>query len=114
VPALAPRRLAASEPATGPPAATLRDLLDRPAVPPAAIATFHRRGRRHHPAPILAAVFAIRGPCLYADLTADEPLALDLVAGRSHDLAVTGGGPVRLGLRLADPALAPGARSPAC
>lgn len=90
---------------------TLRDLLDRPAVAPAARASFTTAAVVDTRAPALSATFAIRGPCLYADLDADEPLALDLAAGPAHDLAITGGGPVRLGLRLAeiDPALAPGA-----
>jgi hypothetical protein len=86
----------------------LRDLLDRPAIPPAAIATFVTAAADDTTPPILAAVFTARGPCVYADLTAAEPLALDLVAGDVHDLAVTGGGPVRLAVRLADLDVAPG------
>ncbi len=89
---------------------TLRDLLDRPAIATAVPASFTTAAVVDTRAPALTATFAIRGPCLYAELTADEPLALDLAAGPAHDLAITGGGPVRLGLRLADlDTLAPGA-----
>lgn len=95
------------EPAGG----TLRDLLDRPAITPGTPARFTTAAAVDTAPPALTATFAVRGPCLYADLTAAEPLALDLAAGLAHDLAVTGGGPVRLAVRLADvdPDLAPGA-----
>jgi len=90
---------------------TLRDLLDRPAIVAAAPARFTTAAAVDTTSPALTATFTVRGPCLYAELEAAEPLALDLAAGSAHDLAITGGGPVRLGLRLAeiDPALAPGA-----
>ena len=86
----------------------LRDLLDRPAIPPSSPATFVTAAAADTTPPVLTAAFTVRGPCLYADLTADEPLALDLAARDVHDLAVTAGGPVRLAVRLADLAAAPG------
>jgi len=90
---------------------TLRDLLDRPAITTAVPASFTTAAVVDTTPPALTATLFVRGPCLYAELTAGEPLALDLAAGPAHDLAITGGGPVRLGLRLAevDPDLAPGA-----
>lgn len=98
------------EPAGG----SLRDLLGRPALAGSALGDAAPRGFTTAAAPdttppIVTAELSVRGPCLYADLVADEPLALDLTVDDHHDLAITGGGAVRLALHLADLAANPGA-----
>lgn len=80
----------------------LRDLLDQPAVPGAAREFFTTAAGLDDTPPMLAATFTVRGPCLYAELVAAEPLALDLTVAQARDLAVTAGGPVVLGVRLDD------------
>lgn len=92
-----PLRAGASYRAAG---GSLRDLLGAPAVPAAAATGFTTAAAADERPPDLAPTFAVRGPCLYAALDADEPLALELSVGAATDLAVTGGGPVTLGLRL--------------
>ncbi|MBL9106880.1 MAG: hypothetical protein JNL82_38585 [Myxococcales bacterium] len=81
---------------------SLRDLLGQAAVPGAAAMRFTTAAVADTAAPDPRADLAIRGPCLYADLVAAEPLALELRVGQARDLAVTGGGAVSLGVRLAD------------
>lgn len=83
---------------------TLRDMLGRPAVPPAALTWFQAAGEPDLAAPALAdAELRAVGPCLHASFTASEPVQATLtLAGRS-DAAAGGPGPVHLALRLAGP-----------
>lgn len=80
---------------------TLRDLLGRPAVPPAALTWFQAAADPDLVAPSLAdASLRALGPCVYASFTADEPVEARLTVGGAVDVATTVAGPVRLALRL--------------
>jgi len=89
---------------------SLRDLLGRAAVPPAAATSFLTAGEADRAAPELGdAALRALGPCVYASFHASEPVQARLMIAGQVDEAVGGPGPVTLALRLDALAAAPGA-----
>ncbi len=79
---------------------TLRDRLWQAAVEPAEVSWFRTAAAPDTTAPHIAdAVLMASGPCLYARLTAEEPLELSLHNADGSDAAVAGPGVVSLALR---------------
>lgn len=80
---------------------SLRDLAGRAAVAPAATEWFVTASAADLEAPGLGSLAAMRrGPCVYVELAAAEPLQLRMTIGDGVDEAVAGPGPVLLGLRV--------------
>ena len=97
-----PARPVLSNMAYRPAGGTLRDLLGRSAVPPAAATWFVTAAAPDLDPPGLDdAILTTVGPCTYASLIASEPLHLRLTIGEGSDEVVAGPGLVVLALRTA-------------
>jgi hypothetical protein len=82
---------------------TLKDLLGRPAVPPATPTTFTTAATPDSAAPVLDdAELRVLGPCVYARFSASEPVQARLTIAGHGDEAAGGPGVITLALRLAD------------
>ena len=82
---------------------TLKDLLGRSAVPPAASTSFTTAAAPDSAAPALTdAELQVLGPCVYARFTASEPVQARLTIAGVSDEAAGGPGVITLGLRRTD------------